>query len=73
MDRNTVLLAVIACSLLAIAVKMWMPGYTTMGDFQAIAKIEDKDARERARQAAVSRLLLLYVQGGTLGVDVTSN
>lgn len=34
MGRNTVLLAVIACSLLAIAVKMWMPGYTTMGAFK---------------------------------------
>ncbi len=71
MDRTTALLIVIAGSMLAIAVKMWMPGHTTLGDMQAIGKIQDSDARERARQAAVSRMLILRVQGGSIDVDVS--
>ncbi|GEM_PF-6002922 len=72
MDQFTrAVLVVIALALVSIAVKMWMPGYATLGDFQALAQIADPQAKEAARAAIASRLVMVRMQGGTVAVDVT--
>ena len=64
-------LSVIAVSLLAMAVKMWLPGYATLGEFQDIARQGDSESKQSALAAWRGRLLVLRVQGGSIDVDVT--
>ena len=65
-------LSAIAVSLFAIAVKMWMPGYATMGEIQAAMQQPEGPERQRALAEWRGRLVMLRVQGGTIDVDVTS-
>ena len=64
-------MVVIAAALCAIAARLWMPGYATMGDIQTIQNIQDPQERERAIVAWRNRLPLVRIQGGTVDVDVT--
>jgi hypothetical protein len=65
-------MAVIAVSLFAIAVRLWMPGYATMGELQTIVKIGDNDEKQKALASWRARLPMVRIQGGTVDVDVTS-
>jgi hypothetical protein len=73
MDRLTRgALVVIAVALCAIAARLWMPGYATLGELQAVVQIHDEARKKQALQGWYERLPMVRVQGGTVDVDLSA-
>src|SRR2546426_2868098 len=73
MDKLTHgLLVVIAFAVSGITVRVWMPGYATMGELQAIVQIQDESAKGRAIKAWQGRGPMGRVSRGNVDVDVVS-
>ena len=80
MDRYTkFVLTIIAISLSVIAVKIWEPrearagvfgGSPTLGDLLSVKDIKDSKNRQKAYKELMSRIPLVWIQGGRVGADV---
>ena len=80
MDRSSkIILAVIAISLTAIAVKLWEPtpansgvfsSAPTIGDLYDLKNIKDSTKRQEARTNLMRSIPLVRVQGGHIDADI---
>jgi membrane protein insertase Oxa1/YidC/SpoIIIJ len=67
--RQDFLLSIIAIALCAIAVKVIFFGSPTFGDFRSLAQITDAQAKKEKMASLVSRIPVVFVRGGSVGVS----
>lgn len=63
MDRFIkAILSIIALALVAISVRLWMPGAATLGELERADKISNLEARQRALERWVDRVPVVRMQ-----------